>query len=124
MAYYASSNFDTFRGLLSVQTGIDGENREKVLHLINQQLESIRHGEFTEEELQQTKGMLKNQFLLSQDSPVALIDTEYLNTWLPQTKQSEEQFVAALEAVTAQQVRAVADVLRLQAIFFLEGGSK
>lgn len=124
MAYYASSNFDTFRGLLSVQTGIDGENREKVLHLINQQLESIRQGDFSEADLQQTKVMLKNQFLLSQDSPVALIDTEYLNTWLPQTKLTEEQFLQALEAVTGEQVQAVAEGLRLQAIFFLEGGSK
>ncbi len=65
LAYYASSSIDTFRGYLSVQTGIDGKNRDKVFKLIEQQLQSLQRGEVTAEELAQTKAMLKNQYLLS-----------------------------------------------------------
>ena len=41
LAYYASSSVEPFRGLLTVQTGIDGKNREKVLRLVNDQLKEI-----------------------------------------------------------------------------------
>ena len=38
LAYYASSSVDTFRGFMSVQTGIDEKNRNQVLRLIHEQL--------------------------------------------------------------------------------------
>lgn len=122
LAYYASSSYDTFRGLVTVQTGIDGENREKVLHLINLQLESLRQGNFTPEELQQTKTMLINQFQLSLDNPAALMETAFLNAWLPATKRSEAAFIASINEVTKEQVAAVAREIHLEAVFFLSGG--
>lgn len=124
LAYYASSSFDSFRGVVTVQTGIDGQNREKVLHLINEQLESLRLGQIEDVALQQTKAMLKNQFLLSLDSPQALIETEYLDTWLPATKMSEAEFMETIEKVTKERIQKVAADLRLQAVFFLEGSAK
>ena len=96
---------DTFRGYLSVQTGIDGSNRDQVFTLIEQQLQSLQRGEITEAELAQTKAMLKNQFLLSLDSPQSLIETEYLNQWVPNTKMSEEQFIQRLEEVSVTDVQ-------------------
>lgn len=121
LAYYASSNFDSFRGLMTVQTGIDGKNRERVLGLIHQQLISLQKGEITEEELAQTKAMLKNQYLLSLDNPQSLIEINYLDSWMPQTKLSEEEFLQRLAAVTKEEVQGVADELELQAVFFLDG---
>ena len=40
-----------FEGYLSVQTGIDGSNRDQVFTLIEQQLQSLQRGEITEAEL-------------------------------------------------------------------------
>jgi predicted Zn-dependent peptidase len=121
LAYYASSSVDTFRGLVTVQTGIDGKNRTRVLELVNEQLASLCAGEFTEEEIAQTKAMLRNQFLLSLDSPQALIETAYLNQWLPDTQLTEEEFLTALMAVTKEEIQAVAQDITLQAIFVLDG---
>lgn len=122
LAYYASSSVDTFRGFLHVQTGIDGNNRNKVLRLIAQQLEDLRKGEFTEAEIQQTKTMLRNQYLLSLDSPQAVIETDYLNHWLPQTRLSDEEWLARLAEVTKEEIQKAAQAVRLQAVFFLDGG--
>ncbi len=77
LAYYASSSVDTFRGFMSVQTGIDEKNRNQVLRLIHEQLESLRNGEITDLELAQTKAMLRNQYLLSLDSPQAAIEASF-----------------------------------------------
>lgn len=121
LAYYASSRVDTFRGFLSVQTGIDGKNRERVFTLIEEQLESLRQGEFTDMDIAQTKAMLRNQFLLSLDSPQSLIETAYLNQWLPETKMSDDAFLQALMAVTKEEIQAVANEIQLQAVFVLDG---
>lgn len=124
LAYYASSSADTFRGSLRVQTGIEAANRNKVLKLVNQQLESLRQGDFNDLEMAQTKAMLKNQYLLSLDNPQTLIETAYLDTWLPESKLTTEEWSARLEAVTKEDVMKVAKDVKLQAIFFLDGGAQ
>ena len=88
--------------------------------MIEQQLQSLQRGEITEAELAQTKAMLKNQFLLSLDSPQSLIETEYLNQWVPNTKMSEEQFIQRLEEVSVTDVQKIAQKIELQAVFFLD----
>lgn len=121
LAYYASSSADTFRGFLSVQTGIDGKNREAAMALIREQLAALGRGEVTEEELAKTKAMLKNQYLLSLDNPQALIETAYLDTWLPETKQNQEELIEKIMRVTKEEVQAVAQQIQLESIFFLNG---
>ncbi|EOH94077.1 peptidase M16 inactive domain-containing protein [Enterococcus villorum ATCC 700913] len=123
LAYYASSSIDTFRGFMSVQTGIDGSKRNQVLHLIHEQLESLRNGEVTKLELAQTKAMLRNQYLLSLDAPQVAIETAYLDNWLPNTKLTHEEWLAQMEKVTIEDIQKVARQIELQAIFFLDGGA-
>ena len=119
LAYYASSSVDTFRGFMSVQTGIDEKNRNQVLRLIHEQLESLRNGEITDLELAQTKAMLRNQYLLSLDSPQAAIEASFLDSWLPETKLSDEEWLKRMESVTIKEIQQVAEQIELQAIFFL-----
>ena len=122
LAYYASSSVDTFRGFMSVQTGIDGKNRNQVLRLIHEQRESLRNGEVTELELAQTKAMLRNQYLLSLDAPQATIETAYLDNWLPETQLTDDEWLSRMENVTIHDIQNVAQKIELQAIFFLDGG--
>ncbi|EOT46620.1 MULTISPECIES: EF-P 5-aminopentanol modification-associated protein YfmF [Enterococcus] len=124
LAYYASSSIDTFRGMVTVQTGIDSQNRERVMKLIHEQLLSIQQGNISEKELNQTKEMLKNQFLLSQDYVQTLIEQQFLTNWLPHMKRTEEQMIHEIMAVTKQEVQQVAKDLVLQAVFCLEGESR
>lgn len=121
LAYYASSSIDTFRGLLSVQTGIDGKNRNQVLHLIAAELENIRQGNVTDLEIEQTKAMLKNQYLLALDNAGAVLENEYLNDLIPHLRLKDDEWIRRMEAVTLADVQRVAKLVQLQAIFFLEG---
>lgn len=121
LAYYASSSIDTFRGLLTVQTGIDGKNRNQVLHLIAAELENIRQGNVTDLEIQQTKAMLKNQYLLSLDNASAVLENRYLDDLIPHLRLEDDEWLHRMEAVTLADVQRVAKLIQLQAIFFLEG---
>ncbi|MCB5954857.1 EF-P 5-aminopentanol modification-associated protein YfmF [Enterococcus sp. CWB-B31] len=124
LAYYASSSLDTFRGMLTVQTGIDGRNREKVLRLVATELENMRRGQITEEELSQTKAMLKNQYLLSLDNGAAVLESAYMDFLLPETQLSAEEWIRRMEAVTIKDIQKIAEGISMQAIFFLEGEQK
>lgn len=121
LAYYASSSIDTFRGFMTVQTGIDGKNRNKVLHLVAEELDNIRAGKVSELEIEQTKAMLKNQYLLGLDNAGALLEKEYINDLLPHTVLTSEEWIARVNAVTVEDIQSVAKIVQLQAIFFLEG---
>lgn len=120
LAYYASSTFDSFRGIVTVQTGIDSKDRSRVLSLIEKQLESLKSGDFTESELQQTKVMLKNQFLLSLDSSRGLIEIAYLKQWFSELVEDEKEFEQKIMAVSKEDVKKVAADLQLQAIFTID----
>ncbi|GAA5422029.1 EF-P 5-aminopentanol modification-associated protein YfmF [Tetragenococcus halophilus] len=120
LAYYASSTFDSFRGIVTVQTGIDSKDRSRVLSLIEKQLESLKSGDFTESELQQTKVMLKNQFLLSLDSSRGLIEIAYLKQWFSELVEDEKEFEQKIMAVSKEDVKKVAVDLQLQAIFTID----
>lgn len=124
LAYYASSSIDSFRGLVTVQTGIDGQNREKVMHLISEQLTALARGDFSQQALLQTKAMIQNHLLLSLDNAQALTEMEYLYTWLPNTRKTPEEYIEKVMQVTKEEVQEIAKKLRLQAVFFLEGSEK
>lgn len=122
MAYYASSSIDTFRGILTVQTGIDGANKDRVLTLIDEQLTSLVAGEVENEALEQTKEMLKNHYLLGLDNPSAVTEAAYIDSKFPHSKMSDQQWLAAIDAVSLADVQAVAKKISLQAVYFMEGG--
>ena len=121
LAYYASSSIEPFRGLLTVQTGIDGQNREKVLRLINEQLKDMAAGKVKEDDLEQTKVMLMNQFLLGLDNQRAVLEQTFLKIKVPQADISQEEWIKRIQAVTLEDVKTVARHIKLQAVYFMEG---
>lgn len=122
MAYYASSYIDTFRGFMGVQTGIDAKNRDRVIQLIHEQIDALIIGEITDLEMQQTKRLLKNHYLLSLDNNQTLLEKAFLVEQLPQTALSDNQWLEQVDLVTMDDVKRVAKRVKLQALYFLEGG--
>ncbi|MDR0614476.1 MAG: insulinase family protein [Lactobacillales bacterium] len=121
LAYFINSSFDSFRSLMLVSTAINRINRNKVIELIHEQLFSLQSGEFEEAEFLQTKVMLKNIYLLSRDNINTIMEEKFINFLLPQTKFSKEEYLQNLQLVTREEIIDVANKIKLQAIFFLEG---
>ncbi|MDR2465148.1 MAG: insulinase family protein [Streptococcaceae bacterium] len=121
LAYTVSSSFDSFRGLLRVRAGIEKENRQLVMKLIYEALQEIEKGEFSEEEVEKTKLLLKSSYLISQDSRNSLLEQEFMKRVLPFVKRSNEEWTTGIENVTPHQIQDVAKTLKLAAVFFLGG---
>ena len=121
LAYTISSSFDIFSGLMRIYAGIDRANRTKTIALINRQILDLKRGHFTDEELEQTKNMLKNSILLAQDRQNTLIERAYMSSVLGKNFLSLEAWLKALENVSKADLIEAAQQLKLQAIYFMEG---
>ena len=121
LAYTISSSFDIFSGLMRIYAGIDRANRTKTIALINRQILDLKRGHFTDEELEQTKNMLKNSILLAQDRQNTLIERAYMSSVLGKKFLSLEAWLKALEIVSKADLIEAAQQLKLQAIYFMEG---
>lgn len=118
MAYYANSNFDPFRQLLVVQTGISYTNKDKVQELILEQLERLRKGDFEDELLEQNKNNLISSYISRLDSQTsALLRTQ--SAALIGINVTVEEWLDNLQSVTKDDVMKVAKMVELQATYML-----
>lgn len=120
LAYYASSGLDTFRGAMFVQSGIDQKEAQRVEEIVNKQLIDIQNGAFRDEAMEQTKEMLKNSLHQSGDNASSIIELNYAMSNLD-TPVSIEEWVQRIDAVTREEIVAVAKQVKQQATYLLKG---
>jgi len=124
LAYYASSRLDGHKGLLTIQSGIEIPNYERAVDIIREQLAAMERGEFAEEDLARTKAMLGSQLLEIQDSAFERISFDFNGTLIG-AEQTAEQWIAAVDSVTRQQIVKAAGSVKLDTIYFLrDNGEK
>ena len=121
LAYTISSNFDIFSGMMRIYAGIDRSNRTRTVALINRQILDLKRGNFSQEELNQTKKMLRNSVLLAQDRQNTILERAYMASVLGNKFLSLEAWREALEQVRKDDIIKAAGQLKLQAIYFMEG---
>lgn len=121
LAYTISSNFDIFSGMMRIYAGIDRSNRTRTVALINRQIVDLKRGNFSLEELNQTKKMLRNSVLLAQDRQNTILERAYMSSVLGKKFLSLEAWLEALEQVHKDDIVKAAGQLKLQAIYFMEG---
>ena len=121
LAYTISSSIDIFSGMMRIYAGIDKKNRTKTVSLIYRQIGDLKKGRFTDEDLNQTKKMLRNTMLLSLDRQNTLIERAYMASVLQKRFMSIDVWLNALETVTREDIIVIAKQLRLQAVYFMEG---
>lgn len=120
LCYYCSSVLRRDKGIMLVQSGILAENKDTALKEINNQLEKIRGGEFTAEEMDASVKGLTDSINSVCDSP------ETLDFWLfSQLKRKEirtpDVTIEKIKAVTPDQVQKAAQRVVLDTVYFLQG---
>ncbi|WP_096199420.1 EF-P 5-aminopentanol modification-associated protein YfmF [Bacillus sp. FJAT-45350] len=120
LAYYAASRYESHKGILMVMSGIEFTNYDKAVRIIKEQMEAMRNGEFTEDEINQTKAMIKNQLLETVDVAKAYIELLYHNV-VSGKERTVEEWLQGIDAVTKEEMVAVANKLKLDTIYFLKG---
>ena len=120
LAYYVASRIESHKGLLMVVSGIQSENYGKTLSIINEQMDNMKKGDFTDEVIDQTKAVINNQLLETIDNAVGLVEVLYHNVVSPITVTIDE-WLQAVPKVTREEIIAVANKVQLDTIYFLTG---
>ena len=122
LCYYAWSACDSFKGVMLVSSGIAPENRAKAGAEILAQLEAVRAGDFTDEELLHARKYCASGLRALTDSPGAL-EEFYLSQTLKGLDYGPAELAGLCEMVSRDDVLAVAAGIELDSIYFLHGAA-
>ncbi|MCK0470817.1 pitrilysin family protein [Halalkalibacter sp. APA_J-10(15)] len=120
LAYYAASRLESHKGIMMVMSGIEFSKYDRAVDIINEQLEAMRNGEFSEGELEQTKAMLKNQILETADVARGLVELHYHQV-ISGSNRSLSDWLLSVDQVTKEDVIEAANKVKLDTIYFLKG---
>src|SRR5699024_7657621 len=118
LAYYDASRFESHKGLLLVFSGIAAKDYEKAKEIIELQVTAMRNGDFTDEQLQETKELIANQLLETMDHPQGIIELLYQQV-LGDKKISPDQLIANIKQVTEEDVIKVANKIEEDTVYLL-----
>ncbi|MFS0782233.1 EF-P 5-aminopentanol modification-associated protein YfmF [Bacillus sp. 1P06AnD] len=120
LAYYAASRLESHKGLLIVVSGIQNENYKKTLAIIEEQMDSMKKGDFSDEMISQTKAVIENQLLETIDNALGLVEILYHNVISP-IHVTIDEWLEQIRQVTKDEVIAIGGKIQLDTIYFLTG---
>jgi predicted Zn-dependent peptidase len=120
LAYYAASRLESHKGLMIVMSGIDSKNYEQAVSIIKDQMKAMKSGDFTDEELEQTKAVIKNQLLETIDTARGIVEVLYHNV-VSNKNISLDTWIEGMNQATKEEIVKVADKIQLDTIYFLTG---
>lgn len=120
LCYSIGSGYYGTKGIVAVYAGIDFDKEEITRAEVLHQLELCRQGEITEAELNAAKEAVLSSLRSLHDSPGS-IESFYATSALSGLAMDQAQYMAAVSAVTAEQVSALAEKMQLHTTYFLKG---
>ncbi len=120
LCYYISSSYDAFNGVMLVNAGIEAQDYQKTLNLIEQQLSDLKNGHIQDEEIAIAKMMLKNALKKTNDEASSMIALAY-NRDITGIHETNEEYIEKLMNVTLEEIVQVAQNVKLDTIYFLTG---
>lgn len=123
LAYYAVSRLESHKGLLLVMSGIAPEDYQKAITIIREQMEAMKKGDFTEEEMEETKLLIINQLKETLDHTQGMIEFMYQQE-VGHKEITVDELFESIRQVTKEQVVDVAKQTQEDMVYLLtsEGG--
>lgn len=123
LCYYCSAKYNRVKGIMWVQSGVEKENIEKAKNEILNQLEEVKKGNFTEEDIAAIKKSLSNAYKTVGDY-LGSLETFYLSQAFDENVVSPEQIVEDINCVTKDQIIEAAKKITLDTVYALVGETK
>jgi predicted Zn-dependent peptidase len=120
LAYYAASRVESHKGLLMVMSGIDLKNYDQAVRIIHEQMDAMKKGDFSDQELEQTKAVIQNQMLETVDTARGLVEVLYHNV-VANVDIPLNHYLEEVQKATKEEVVNVAQKVELDTIYFLTG---
>ena len=120
LCYYCYSSYHSATGTVNVGCGIKPENRDVALAEIAHQLDEMKNGNFTDEEIQTAKRTVISGYKQISDS-CAGIESFSLRRLIAGVDHSESDCIELISSVTREDILAIAQRVKLDTVYFLNG---
>lgn len=119
LAYTASSSYYRFKNNIFINCGIEIKNYEKALEIIKQQIEDMKKGDFTDEEVENAKkGIIASIKTIDDEQDTEI--TYFFSQELSKSKCNIEQYMQRISKVTKDNVVDVANKVSINTVYFLK----
>ena len=118
LAYVANSTYLRYKSNIFIKSGIEIKNYEKALSKIKEQLEDMKNGNFTDEDMDNSKKTIISTIKSIDDEQDTEI-TYFLGQELTDNKTTLEEYMKAVENVTKEDVVKMANKVNINTIYFL-----
>lgn len=118
LCYYIYSSVEKYKGILFVSSGIEFQNYDKTVELVNKQIESLQAGNITEEEIENSKSALINSMRSLKDSIGGLSDF-YFAQVMSKSNSTIEEMIENVAKVKIEDIAKVAKEIKLDTVYFL-----
>ena len=119
LCYYCSSSFQSFTGSMAVNSGVEHADAARAEQAILKELDDLRTGPITEEELEDCRLSLLSGMAGIEDSLGGIETWYYMEVLRGGAVQTPDEARAALRAVTREDVRAILRQLTLSVSYLL-----
>lgn len=120
LCYYCYSSYNSANGAIMISCGIMPENLEAALSEIRAQLDAMRSGEVSDEEILTAKRATVSGLRQMNDNPSALEAFEF-RRYLAGVSESSEECAASIESITREDIISAASKVRFDTVYFLRG---
>ena len=118
LAYTASSNYVRFKSNIFINAGIEIDNYEKAIKIIKEQLEALKNGEFTDEEIEnEKKSIISGINLIDDEQDSGII--YFYGQEITGCKVELEDYKERVKNVTREQIMNIAKKVKINTIYFL-----
>ena len=119
LAYTCGSNYIKRKQNIIIRAGIEIQNYQKAIDIINEQLEDMKQGNFNEEEIESAKNIIYatiNNIEEEQDTEISY----YFGQELAQKLDTIDEYKQKIDKVTKEQIVQVASKIKPNTIYFLK----
>lgn len=123
LCYYCSSRYDSRKGILRIESGVESENIEKAKEAVFAEIEEMKKGNITDFEMESAKLSVCDSFRTLDDS-VDGIEAWYSSQVFEDRFRNLDEKVQDIMNITKEQVVEAAKLLKLDTIYVLKGNQK
>ena len=118
LAYTASSSYLRQKANIFIRCGIEIENYEKTVKLIKEQIEDMKKGDFTEEDISQAKvNIISTIRMLPEEQDTELV--YYFSQELSGYEMEYEEYIDKINSVSMKDIVDLANRIQVNTIYFL-----
>ena len=119
LAYVASSSYIRQKNNIFINCGIEISNYEKALEIVRKQIDDMKKGDFTEEDIENAKkGIISTIDLIDDEQDTGI--TYYFGQELSNNKISPEEYKEIIQKVRKEDIVRIANSVSINTIYFLK----